>query len=56
MASKYKVSPPDERKYNGRTYGSKSEMRYAMHLDRLLEQDVVLDYVCQPKTWLGATT
>lgn len=51
--SKYKVSPPEERRYNGRTYGSKSEMRYAKHLDRLLEQGIVLDFVCQPKTWLG---
>ena len=53
MRNKYKVSPADQRRFNGRTYGSKAEMAYAKLLfnDRL--QCDVVDYVEQPRLWLG---
>ena len=50
---KYKVSPPDERKFLGRTFGSKAEMHYCVMLEAMVEQDIIRDYVCQPRTWLG---
>ena len=31
--SKYRVAPADQRRYNGRTYASKAEMKRAMQLD-----------------------
>ena len=51
--SKYRVSLPDERRWNGRTYGSKAEMRYAQQLDVLLRAGEILDYVEQPRRCLG---
>lgn len=50
---KYKISPPEERKYLGRTFGSKAEMRYCQNLQLLVEGNALEDYVCQPKVWLG---
>ena len=50
---KYKVSPPDERRYLGRTFGSKAEMLYCVMLEMMVEQEIIRDYVCQPKVWLG---
>lgn len=51
--NKYKVSPPDERRFNGRTYGSKAEMYYAQQLYKLREMGEVIEFVEQPRTWLG---
>jgi len=51
--SKYKVSPPDQRRFNGRTYGSKAEMEYAKLLYLLRDGGDVIDFVQQPRLWLG---
>ena len=53
MANKYNTSPPDERRYLGRTFGSKAEMRYCQMLERMVSEEIILDYVCQPRIWLG---
>lgn len=50
---KYKTSPASERQYLGRTFGSKAEMQYCMMLERMVDEEIILDYVCQPKVWLG---
>tara|TARA_Y100000401_G_C8206035_1_gene166033 strand:- start:74 stop:445 length:372 start_codon:yes stop_codon:yes gene_type:complete len=53
MPGKYKVSPPEERRALGRTFGSKAEMRYALTLESMKEAGLIIAYVCQPKLWLG---
>ena len=53
MRGKYKVSPADQRRLNGRTYGSKAEMEYARLLYMLVECGDVIDFVQQPRLWLG---
>ena len=50
---KYKVSPPDERRALGRTFGSKAEMKYALALEEMVKKELIVDYICQPKVWLG---
>jgi hypothetical protein len=50
---KYKTSPASERHYLGRTFGSKAEMQYCMMLERMLDEEIIRDYICQPKVWLG---
>jgi hypothetical protein len=51
--TKYKVSPPDQRRLYGRTYGSKAEMEYAKLLYGLREMGDIIDFVQQPRLWLG---
>jgi len=51
--NKYNVSKPEERRYNGRTYASKAEMRYAMLLYQLRDNGDIVDFVEQPRLWLG---
>ena len=51
--NKYKVSPPSERRFNGRTYGSKAEMRYAEQLYVLRDNGHIIEFVEQPRLWLG---
>ena len=51
--NKYKVSPPDERRYNGRTYASKAEMEYAKELYMLKKGGEILEFIEQPRLWLG---
>lgn len=51
--SKYRVSTPLRRTYEGKTYASRAEMLYAVHLVRLLAAREVIDYVEQPRLWLG---
>lgn len=51
--NKYKVAPPDERKYNGRTYASKAEMEYAKELYMLKKGGEILEFIEQPRLWLG---
>ena len=51
--NKYKVSPPEKRRALGRTFGSQAEKRYCLVLEQLVEASVILDYVCQPRVWLG---
>ena len=51
--NKYNVSPPEDRRYNGRTYASKAEMRYAMLLYQLRDNGDIIDFVEQPRLWLG---
>ena len=53
MANKYKVAPPDQRKYNGRTYASKAEMEYAKELYMLKKGGEILEFIEQPRLWLG---
>lgn len=53
MPGKYKVSPPEERRAMGRTFGSRAEMRYALYLENAFEEGFVVDYICQPRIWLG---
>ena len=53
MGHKYKVSPPNERRHNGRTYASKAEMFYAINLYFQLDNGIILDFVEQPRLWLG---
>lgn len=51
--NKYHVAPADERRFNGRTYHSKAEMQYAKKLDAYLRAGLILDYIEQPRVWLG---
>jgi hypothetical protein len=51
--SKYKVSPANERRFNGRTYGSKAEMGYAKILYNQRYFEEIVDFVEQPRVWLG---
>jgi len=53
MPGKYKVSPAKDRRAMGRTFGSRAEMRYALYLEEAYEAGFVLDYICQPRIWLG---
>lgn len=53
LKPKYRVSTPERRTFLGRTYASRAEMLYATSLhDRVTIGDVV-DYVEQPRLWLG---
>lgn len=51
--NKYKVSPADQRRYNGRTYASKAEMEYAKELYMLKKGGEILEFIEQPRLWLG---
>ncbi len=51
--SKYKVSPANERQYLGRTFGSKAEMEYCKMLEDSVKTGSIMDYICQPRVWLG---
>ena len=53
MAGKYKVAPPEERRAMGRTFSSKAEKEYALHLEAMVDNGIIMDYVCQPRVWLG---
>ena len=50
LRSKYRAVRSE---WNGRTYASKAEMRYAQHLYDLRDKGAILDYVEQPRKWLG---
>lgn len=50
---KYKVSKPEDRRFMGRTFDSKAECQYAMQLYMMLECGAILDFICQPRVWLG---
>lgn len=51
--NKYRVSPPDQRTWNGKVYASKAEMSYAVHLDSLIRAGHVTEVVEQPRVCLG---
>ena len=52
--NKYRVSAPEARTWNGKTYASKAEMEYAVMLHTQLERgQFILDYIEQPRVWLG---
>lgn len=51
--NKFKVSPPNQRSYKGRTYDSKAEMLFAQRLDLLVSSGDVVDYCEQPKSHLA---
>ena len=53
MTNKYNTSPPEQRRYNGRTYASKAEMRYAKYLYQMRDDKLIVDFVEQPRLWLG---
>lgn len=51
--NKYNVSAACDRTWNRRTYGSKAEMLYAQVLWFRREQGTVIEYIEQPRVWLG---
>jgi predicted nuclease of restriction endonuclease-like RecB superfamily len=51
--NKYKVSPAADRRWEGRTYGSKAEMQYAQQLWQLRKMGEIVEYIEQPRLWLG---
>lgn len=51
--NKYRVSPAEERRWNGRTYDSKAEMHYAQSLDLLIRAGEISAVVEQPRVTLG---
>lgn len=51
--NKYNVAPKEDRTWNGRTYGSKAEMRYAKQLRMLLDAGDIVAVIEQPRVWLG---
>jgi len=53
---KYKVSAVEDRTWNGRLYASKAEMMYAIDLDAFREAGAIVEYIEQPKCYLGADT
>ncbi|MBL4699865.1 DUF1064 domain-containing protein [bacterium AH-315-I18] len=52
--SKFNVSAPALRTWNGKTYDSKAEMEFARQLDFLQESGNIIEYIEQPKVYLGA--
>lgn len=53
---KYNVAPAHEREYNGRTYASKAERLYAEHIDNMVANGIVREFVTQPLFHLGRDT
>jgi hypothetical protein len=51
--NKFRVAPADQRKFLGKTYASKAEMLYAVELQQMLDAGLIIEYVEQPKLWLG---
>jgi len=53
--NKYRVSTPDRRTFGGKVYASRAEMHYARYLslERDTEAGSVLEFVEQPRVWLG---
>ena len=51
--SKYNVAPAEQRRALGRTFASKAENEYALQLEMCVECGIIIDYICQPKVWLG---
>lgn len=51
--NKYRVAPPEQRHWNGKTYDSKAEMRRAVELHALLDVGHFAEIVEQPKLSLG---
>jgi hypothetical protein len=53
FGTRHKVSPPDERTWNGRLYASKGEMRYAQVLDGEARMGLIVEIFNQPTVQLG---
>jgi hypothetical protein len=51
--NKYNVAPAEARRWNGRTYGSRAEMLYAQELWTQRDCGAILEYIEQPRLWLG---
>ena len=51
--SKYNVSPPEERRFYGRTYASKAEREYAQSLFKMREDGLIAEFTEQPTCRLG---
>ena len=53
--NKYRVSTPERRTLAGKVYSSRAEMQYArfLSLERDCKDGGVLDYIEQPRVWLG---
>jgi len=49
----FKVSSPERRTYNGVTYASLTEARYAQYLDGLVDATVLRWWIAQPTFRLG---
>tara|TARA_R110002126_G_scaffold41505_15_gene120618 strand:- start:213 stop:569 length:357 start_codon:yes stop_codon:yes gene_type:complete len=47
------VAPPEQRKFMGKTYASKAEMLYAVELHMMLDAGLIIEYIEQPRLWLG---
>jgi len=50
---KYRVAPAAVRTWEGRTYGSKSEMNFAISLRSFQEVGEITILIQQPRLWLG---
>lgn len=50
---KYKVATPDRRTWDGKTYASRAEMFFARHLADHKARGTILEFIEQPRTWLG---
>ena len=53
MRNKYRVAPTEQRRFAGRTYGSKAERMYAEELHSCRLSGGIADIVEQPRCWLG---
>ena len=53
MKNKYRVSRPEDRRWQERTYASKAEMERAQQLYDLLAADVIVEIIEQPRLCLG---
>lgn len=53
MRNKYRVSAPDRRTFDGKTYASRAEMLYAQELDMRLRAGDLIEVVEQPRLSLG---
>lgn len=51
--NKFRVAPPEQRKFMGKTYASKAEMLYAVELHMMLDAGLIIEYIEQPRLWLG---
>lgn len=51
--NKHGVAAKGDRTWNGRTYASRAEMLYAQRLWTLRDAGEVIEYIEQPRVWLG---
>lgn len=51
--NKYRVSPPEQRRFRGKTYASKAEMEYAVILYAMIDANEIRLVIEQPRVQLG---